>query len=136
MERILVKSRIVSVAAICSAALIPAAHGARPQTTVPDVFVTIHVTITDSKIALDRHSAGRGDEVRWAIRNIGKKIHTFTLGHTKRQSGSQTGFSATLKPRQEKLFLLYLDYRGLLPYRSILSHDANKPGMKGIFKIL
>ena len=34
------------------------------------------------------------------------------------------------------MFLLFLDYRGSLPYRSAVRADLNKPGMRGIFKIL
>jgi hypothetical protein len=129
------KSRIVALAAVFAVLLIPAAHG-QPQTTIPDVFVTVHVTITDSRISLSRHSAGRGDEVRFAMRNAGTTTHNFTLGTQKRQRGTQTGFSTTLKPKQQKLVLIYLDYRGLLPYHSIIKADLSKPGMKGIFKIL
>jgi uncharacterized cupredoxin-like copper-binding protein len=125
------KSRIVALAAVFAVLLIPAAHG----TTIPDVFVTVHVTITDSRISLSRHAAGRGDEVRFAMRNAGTTTHNFTLGNEKRQQGSQTGFSTTLKPKQQKLVLLYMDYRGPLPYRSVIKADLSKPGMKGIFRI-
>jgi hypothetical protein len=34
------------------------------------------------------------------------------------------------------VYLLFLDYRGELPYRSIVKADLKKPGMRGIFKIL
>jgi hypothetical protein len=135
-----VKYRIFSLAALLAVALVPAAHGmvrAQPQTTVPDVFVTIHVTISDSRISLDRRSSHRGDEVRFVIRNVGTKPHNFTLGgKAARGAGRQTGFVSTLKARQEKLVLMFLDYRGPLPYRSTLQHDLGKPGMKGVFKIL
>jgi hypothetical protein len=124
-------------------AFVPAAHGAvrasssgRPLTTVPNVFLTVHVTITDSRIRLDRRSARRGDEVRFVIRNAGTKAHNFTLGGKATVRRVQTGFVSTLKPRQEKLVLLFMDYRGPLPYRSTLQHDLGKPGMKGIFTIL
>ena len=132
--------RIFALAAIAAVAIVPAAHGtgsARPDTTIPDVFLTIHVTMTDSRISLDRRSAGRGDEVRFILRNAGTKIHNFTLGGTRvKGTGRQTGFSTTLKPKQEKVFLLFLDYRGSLPYRSIVKADLKKPGMRGFFKIL
>ena len=129
-------SRVVALAAAVTAvALVPAAEG-RPQTTIPDVFVTIHVTVTDSKITLDRHSAGRGDEVRFVMRNAGTKLHSFTLGTTTgRGTGKQTGFSSMLKPKQQKLSLLFLDYRGPLPYRSVVKYDRNKRGMRGTFTI-
>ncbi len=134
--------RSLFLATLLAAALVPAAHGsvrtsgAQPLTTTPDVFVTIHVTITDSRISLDRRSASRGDEARFVIRNVGKLAHTFTLGTKRFGTGTQTGFHSALKPRQEKLVLLFLDYRGPLPYRSTMRHDLGKPGMKGTFKIL
>jgi hypothetical protein len=137
------KSRAMPFAALLAAALVPAAQGTvrtssggQPQTTEPDVFVTIHVTITDARITLDRRSASRGDAARFVIRNVGTKLHGFRLGATKYGSGTQTGFSKTLKPREEKLILLFLDYRGRLPYYSYIKADLTKPGMKGIFRIL
>jgi hypothetical protein len=135
------KTRSLSLAALLAVALVPAAHGtvrasSGPQTTVPDVFVTVHVTLTDSRIRLDRHRASRGDEMRFILRNTGTRLHNFTLGGTKRGGGRQTGFTRTLKPREEKFILLFLDYRGLIPYRSAMKIDLNKPGMKGIFRVL
>jgi hypothetical protein len=139
-----VKTRAFFLAAVLSVELVSTAHGAvrtsvsvRPQTTVPDAFVTVHVTITDAHIKLDRRSASRGDDARFVIRNIGKRAHTFTLGSTaRRASGERSGFTRTLKPREEKLILLFLDYRGPLPYRSTMKYDLDKPGMKGTFRII
>jgi len=139
-----VKTRAFFLAPVLSVALVSTAHGAvrtsgsvGPQTTVPDAFVTVHVTITDARIKLDRRSASRGDDARFVIRNIGKRTHTFTLGSTARRgNGEQNGFTRTLKPREEKLILLFLDYRGPLPYRSTMKYDLNKPGMKGTFRII
>jgi hypothetical protein len=127
-----------------SAALfVPAAHGtvrtqggAQPQTTAPDLFVDIHVTITDTRIAFDRRSAPRASEARFVIRNIGTKSHTFAIGAGKVGTGAQTGFSRTLKPSQQKIVLFFLSYRGPFPYRSTTPADLGKPGMKGIFRIL
>jgi len=132
---------VFAVAVLAAALVVPGALGttrgaARPNTTVPEVFWPVYVTITDARISLNRKTAHRGDEVRFTIRNIGKKLHTFSLGDKKHSLGRQVGFSATLKPREEKVFLLYLDYRGELPYRSTIRADLKKPGMRGIFKIL
>lgn len=133
---------VFGVAVLAAALVVPGALGttrgaARPNTTVPDVFLPVHVTVTDSRISLDRKSGHRGDEVRFTIRNAGTKTHNFTLGTTtKRGIGAQVGFSTTLKPKQEKVYLLFLDYRGDLPYRSIVKADLKKPGMRGVFKIL
>jgi hypothetical protein len=92
--------------------------------------------LTDSRISLDRRSAGRGDEVRFIMRNAGTKLHNFTLGGAAvRGTGRQTGFSVTLRPKQEKFILLFMDYRGPIPYKSKLSQDLHKPGMRGVFTI-
>ena len=135
------KLRIFAVTVLSAVALVPTARGAvraqdRPLTTAPNVFVDIQVTITDTRITLNRRTANRGDEGRFIIRNIGTKPHSFTLGSQAYGTGVQTGFSHTLKPKTQKTLLLFLDFRGLIPYRSILPHDRGKPGMKGIFKIL
>jgi hypothetical protein len=133
---------VFGVAVLAAALVVPGALGttrgaARPNTTIPEVFVPVRVTVTDARISLNRKSAHRGDEVRFTIRNAGTKVHSFTLGTgAKAGTGRQVGFSATLKPREEKVFLLFLDYRGDLPYRSIVKADLKKPGMRGIFKIL
>jgi hypothetical protein len=135
------KWRVFALAGLSAALFVPAALGitrgaARPNTTVPDVFLPIHVTITDTRISLDRKSANRGDEVRFTIRNSGTKSHNFTLGNkVKRGTGQQVGFSTTLKPKTEKQYLLFMDYRGPLPYRSVLKADRTKPGMRGTFHI-
>jgi hypothetical protein len=122
--------------ALLAVGLVPGAQAIGPDTTVPDVFLNVHVTITDTRIKLDRRFATRGDEVRWIIRNTGTKTHSFTLGTTsKRGVATQTGFSSVLKPKEQKLNLMFLDYRGPLPYRSILPADRNKPGMRGTFTI-
>ena len=132
---------MLGLAALSASLFVPGAFassigGARPNTTVPQVFVPIQVTITDSRISLNRRSANRGDAVRFTIRNSGTRVHAFTLGNTQRSIGTQVGFSATLKPNQEKLYLLFLDYRGALPYRSTIKADLKKPRMRGTFKIL
>jgi hypothetical protein len=126
----------LSAALFFSGALVTTRSSARPNTTVPEVFVPINVTITDARISLNRRTANRGDVVRFTIRNTGKALHTFTLGDKKHSLGRQVGFSAIVRPKQEKAFLLYLDYRGSLPYRSVIKADLLKLGMRGIFKIL
>jgi len=136
------RSRAIALTALSVLLLVPGALGvagaaARPNTTIPEAFVPVRVTVTDSKISLTRRSATRGDEVRFTIRNAGTKTHSFTLGTgAKAGTGKQTGFSTVLKPKEEKVFLLFLDYRGALPYRSTIKADLKKPGMRGTFKIL
>ena len=136
------KLRVLALVGLSAALFVPGALGttrgvSRPNTTIPDVFLPVAVTLTDSRISLNRKSGHRGDEVRFTIRNAGKKVHNFTLGgSTKAGVGKQVGFSATLKPNQQKEILLFLDYRGPLPYHSKIKADLKKPGMKGVFKIL
>ena len=131
-------ARIFALAALSTLALVPAAHGTvrSPKTTTPDVFVNIQVKITDTRITLDRHSANRGDEGRFIIRNLGKKPHTFTLGSTRRTGVAQSGFSRLLRPGQQQILILFLDYRGPLQYRSTLPHDRELAGMRGVFHVL
>src|ERR1043165_2112326 len=107
----------LAVLVLASLALVPAAQ-ARPQTTAPTVFLNINVTLTNSRIILDKHSAPRGTYARFIIRNVGTRPHNFTLGKARSGSGAQSGFSRTLKPRQKRILFLFLDYRGPIPYTS------------------
>jgi hypothetical protein len=136
-----VKLRLFTLAALAAVALVPAAQGAAPQrfggprTTAPPPVVDIKVTITDTRIGLTPKGAQRGDYARFILLNVGKKPHTFTLGGTKHGTGVQTGFSRLLKPKEQKILLLFLDYRGRIAYRGTLPADRSLPGMKGVFTI-
>ena len=130
----MVKVRLLAPVVLGVAALVPAVY-AQPKTTAPNVYVNIHVTLTDSRIILDRHTGPRGADARFIIRNIGTKPHTFTLGTAKPGTGGQRGFSTTLKPGGKDILILFLDYRGPVPYFDGLPADRSKPGMKGIFTI-
>jgi hypothetical protein len=130
-----VKRRLSAIAAITAAAFVPASQSpARPQTTAPPEIVTVKITMTDAAFSVSPKSAPRGDMGRFILVNRGTRKHTFALGHQNRQSGSQTGFTHTLGPGQQHVLLLFLDYRGLLPYRGTLPADQ-KPSMRGTFKI-
>jgi hypothetical protein len=138
------KSPLFAAAALSAVALVPAAHGtaAGPLTTAPNVFDDINVTISDKHLSVSRLRGNRGDVGRFVIRNTGTKTHTFTLGvyaHGTGQNaqgvgkshyGVQTGFATTVKPRQQKTFLLFFDFRGPVPFKA----DGGKTG-KGIFTI-
>ena len=80
-------------------------------------------------------AAIRGSYARFIMLNTGKQRHTFTLGNGKRGTGVQTGFSKLLKPRQQAVLLLFLDYRGKVAYRGSLPADRSKPAMRGYFTI-
>jgi hypothetical protein len=137
------KSSSFPLAAALAVAFVPAAHGtvraptsAYPRTTDPIEFVTIDVKITDARIAVSPSSAPRGNYARFLVRNAGKKIHTFTLGRrTATGTNLQRGFTLTVKPRHQKILLLYLDYRGKLPYHTNIKAGLNRSGANGIFTI-
>ena len=115
-------------APVAAALLVPAAH-ARPLTTAPVYVLTIHVTITDARVVLDRSSAPRGVEARFVIQNVGTRAHNFTL------NGARARFSRTLAPHRRKVALLFLDYRGRVPYLDALPAERSKSGMRGFFVI-
>ena len=132
-----VKSRLLALAAVSSVALVPAARSAdRPQTTAPPPLSNIKVVITDSAITVSPKRVPRGSMGRFILVNTGKKPHTFVLGHERRGTGVQTGFKKALKPSQQSVLILFLDFRGAIPYHSPLPADKSKPRMQGIFRIV
>ena len=131
-----VKSRIFALAAASALALVAAALGAaQPRTTAPPPIVSIKITITDSRIAINPKRAQRGSMARFILLNLGKKPHAFKLGHQRRGTATQTGFTYALQPGAQHILIYYLDYRGKLPYSGSLPADRAKPGMNGIFTI-
>ena len=130
------KSRLVTLAAIVSVALVPAAQSAdQPETTAPPPVANIKITITDTGVSMSPKRAQRGSMGRFILVNKGKKPHVFVLGHERRGTGVQTGFKKALRPSQQSVLILFLDFRGLIPYHAPLPADKNKPGMKGTFRI-
>lgn len=97
--------------------------------------MSVKITITDSRIAISPKRAQRGSMARFILLNVGTKPHTFKLGHERRGTATQTGFTKALKPGGQHILIYYLDYRGKLPYFGTLPADRSKPGMKGIFTI-
>lgn len=120
---------MLSAAAFASAAV------AAPQTTAPPPIVDIKVTISDSGIGLSPKHAVRGAYARFILVNTGRLKHTFRLGAGKRGTGVQTGFTKTLGPGVQAILLLFLDYRGEVPYLGTLPQDRAKPRMRGVFRI-
>ncbi|HEX3803564.1 MAG TPA: hypothetical protein VHV75_12060 [Solirubrobacteraceae bacterium] len=110
------------------------AHAA-PHTTAPDLFVTVRVTITNDKFIVSKHSGPRGADAKFVMHNISNKPHNFSLGREDYGTGTQTGFTVTLKPGQRTIKILYLDVRGTLRYFPGLAADKGKKGMQGVFKI-
>jgi hypothetical protein len=97
--------------------------------------VRVKITITDSVIQMSPKRAQRGSLAQFILVNRGTKPHTFKLGHERRGTGSQTGFTKALRPNQQSVLIVFLDYRGALPYLGSLPADRSKPGMKGTFTI-
>ena len=131
------KWRILAIGVASGFALIPAAQGSiSPSTTAPPEVVTIKITITDSAIHMSPKVAPRGGVARFILLNRGTKRHVFALGHQRRQTGSQTGFVKALTPAQQAILILFLDYRGTMPYLGTLPADRVKAAMRGTFKIV
>jgi hypothetical protein len=127
---------LYAIVAVSAAALVPAAQSpAQLGTTAPPEVVTVKITMTDAAFGVTPKSAPRGAIARFILVNRGKKTHTFALGHTRHGTGSQTGFVKSLKPAEQSVLILFLDYRGLLPYRGTLAADRAKPAMQGTFRI-
>jgi len=130
------RGRFFALAAVSATAL---AHGAssfaRPQTTAPPPVVDVKVTITDNAITMVPKRAFRGDYARFILVNVGKKPHTFTFGAKTKGAGVQTGFTKPLRPNEQKILLLFLDYRGRVSYFGSLAADRVKAAMRGTFVI-
>jgi hypothetical protein len=108
--------RLVVLAMVPALSPVGAAH-ARPLTTAPGLTITIHVTITDTRIALKPDKAPRGVEARFVIKNLGAKPHNFTLngktvplacyngsaGRSIRTSRRSCGSSSTAAPGSHTL---------------------------------
>jgi hypothetical protein len=132
-----VKSRLIGLTALAAVALVPAAQSAvQPRTTAPPQVANIKITISDTGIRVSPKIAQRGSMGRFILVNVGKKPHTIVLGNERRGTGVQTGFTKSLKPSQQSVLLLFLDFRGLLPYRATLPADRSKPAMQGVFRIV
>lgn len=121
--------------ALCTAAVVVAHGAAQPSTTAPPAIIPIKVTMTDSAFHVTPKSAPRAAFGRFILTNRGTKPHAFTLGSAKAGLGIQTGFTKVLKPDEQAILVLFLDYRGTISYHASLPADKGKPRMKGFFKI-
>jgi hypothetical protein len=123
--------------AASAVALVAVAQGAsRSRTTAPPAVIPVKIVITDNAVRMTPKVAVRGAVARFILVNRGTKPHTFVLGDQKHGTGKQTGFVRALKPSEQSILVLFLDYRGTIPYHASLPADRSKPGMKGIFKIV
>ncbi len=106
--------RAVLAAGGCAAALALAGTAAA-TTNVPAIF-TVKVTITDKGMALRPNHAVRGSTITFVLVNRGKKPHTFVIGDPKRGAGHGQGFAQTLRPNGQFTKVMFLDYRGVMPF--------------------
>lgn len=121
-----------SLAAVPVALTLVGGAQARPQTTTPTNVLRIHVTITDARITLDRHSAPGGVNGRFVLENVGTRKHNFTL-----EGGAlgSTAFTRTVGPHRHATISLFLDYRGTARYLDRLPADRNNAQMRGVFVV-
>jgi len=130
------RSAVTAVAFALAAAalsLVLAAPGfARPETTNAPAIVTIRVTVTKNAIVMKPKSAVRGTYAIFLFSNHTAKPHTLVIGDTERGVGKTIGFKTTLRPNGQGRVVMYLDYRGALPYFSV---NKTKSPFKGIFRV-
>lgn len=123
------------VAVVFLASLVIAAPGfARHQTTNSPAILTIKVTITDSSVTVKPSSAERGTNAIFILTNRGKSTQKWILGNATRGVGKKIGFASVLAPDQQKSVVMFLDYRGPLPYSASQLGGAKKV-LKGSFRI-
>lgn len=116
-----------------AALLLAAPALSRPDTTNAPAIFTVKVTITDRSIIMSPRHAARGSTVTFILTNRGKKTHTFVIGDVKRGPGHGQGFQQILHPDQQFTKVMYLDYRGVLPF---FTRSAGTTTASGIFKII
>src|SRR5262245_51034802 len=112
---------------VVAALVLAGSAQARPRTTKPLYVLTVHVTITDTRVTLDPNRAPRGVQARFVINNAGSRARTFTLSG----GAAAPGFSRVVKPHQRDVVTRFLDFRGKAIYKA----DPGRPGMRGIFII-
>jgi len=127
------KRRLVAIAFLVS--LVIAAPGfARPDTTNAPAILTIKVTITDKSITVRPNTAPRGTNATFILTNRGTKTQKWVLGTTTRGVGQKIGFASVLAPDQQRNVVMFLDYRGSLPY-SASPLSGPKTVLTGSFRI-
>ena len=123
---------LVAIAFLASLAI--AAPGfAHPQTTNSPAILTIKVTITDHSVTVRPNTAPRGTSATFILTNRGTKTQKWVLGNATRGVGKKIGFASVLAPDQQKSVVMFLDYRGPLPYTA--SQLGGKTVLKGSFRI-
>ncbi|HVP74805.1 MAG TPA: hypothetical protein VMS63_02195 [Gaiellaceae bacterium] len=126
------RRRLLATASLTS--LVIAAPGfAGPRTTNAPQILTIKVTITDSSITVKPRAAARGTNAVFILTNRGTQTQRWVLGNATRGVGKKIGFASVLAPDQQKSVVMFLDYRGPLPYSA--SQLRGSRVLKGSFRI-
>lgn len=136
------KLRVFLLAGLLTIALVPAAQG-RVGTTEPTMEIPVTVTLTDRGISMTPKVGTRGAVALFVVSNVGKKPHSFAVGEGAGGVAMQANVSfkkglatPVIKPGgKRQVLLIFLDFRGQLPYRSTVKADLNNPRMRGHFTI-
>jgi hypothetical protein len=105
------------------------------RTTAPAPYVSIHVTLADSKVVLSPTREPRGSIARFIIQNAGTNAMTFNVGAETADRTKGFGFTEVVGPRQRRVRLLYLVRRGPLPYYVGSSYSGAKATQRGALQI-
>src|SRR5579872_1962746 len=109
------RRRLIALAFLVSLSVAAPAL-AHPWTTNSPAILTVKVTITDGAIKVQPNSAPRGTNATFILTNRGKTTKKWVLGNATRGVGKKIGFASVLAPDQQKSVVMFLDYRGALPY--------------------
>jgi hypothetical protein len=127
------RSRLLVPVVLLASLAVSASASARTDTTNAPAFLTIKVTITDKAVTVKPNTALRGSNAIFILTNRGKSTQRWVLGNATRGVGKTSGFASVLAPDQQKNVVMYLDYRGQLPYST--AKVGGKAVHHGTFKI-
>jgi hypothetical protein len=120
------------LAALVGALAVAGPAASAPRTTNAPAIFTVKVTISEARIAMTPTHAARGSTVTFILTNRGKKTRTFVIGDVKRGAGYGQGFAQTLRPNQQFTKVMFLDYRGTMPFSLRAGTTVTA---RGVFKI-
>jgi hypothetical protein len=113
-----------------STGIAPGADAQR-QTTNPSVYVSIHVTLTNSAVVLRPKVEPRGSTARFIVHNAAKRPIAFSVGSQTPGLVNRFGFTHVFKPGEHRILLVYLAVRGLLPYYVGRSYSGARGAQRG-----